>query len=86
MLHIAAQGTGAVLRVIGRVHNGGLGRRRQLAADLLVSQAVVELGDLQVGGGELFARECTYNLYKDATLGCYKRFIYESTETTASDA
>lgn len=45
-----------------------------------------ELGDLQVGGGELFARECTYNLYKDATLGCYKRFIYESTETTASDA
>ena len=48
MLHIAAQGTGAVLRVIGRVHNGGLGRRRQLTADLLVSQTVVELGDLQV--------------------------------------
>ena len=48
MLHIAAQGTGAVLRVIGRVHNGGLGRRRQLATDLLVGQTVVELGDLQV--------------------------------------
>lgn len=45
-----------------------------------------ELGDLQVGGGELFARECTYNLYKDATLNCYKRFIYESTETTAGAA
>lgn len=44
------------------------------------------LGDLQVGGGELFARECTYNLFKDSALNCYKRFIYESTETQASDA
>ena len=48
MLDIPAQRTSAVLRVIGRVHNGSLGRRRQLAANLLVCQTVVELGNLQV--------------------------------------
>ena len=48
VLHIAAQGTGTKLGVIGLVHNELLGGIRQMAGDLLVSQAAVELVNLQV--------------------------------------
>ena len=48
MLHIAPQRPGAVLGIIGFLHDEGLGLVCQIAADLLLGQPGVELFDLQV--------------------------------------
>ena len=48
MLHIAAQRTGAELRIVGGIDDILLCGGRQLAAQLLVSQTLVQRGDLEI--------------------------------------
>ena len=48
MLDVPAQGSCAVLGIIGRIHDGSLGGIGEDAGNLLVGQPLVEAGDLQV--------------------------------------